>query len=254
MSEPDPAVSSGRRGRRLAWWAWHQRLGLGFALVFIAVIVTGIALNHTEGLALDERRLTANWVYDWYDMNPVGQPVAYALDRDVAAWWDGTVYFNDQRVDTGGGLVGALALPEVSLIASATDLWVLTPGGDLVEKLGAASLPAGEIEAVGRGPGEAPVLLRTSQGIFASSVDLLAWAPTDQTGIFLGPIELTTAQRNALLTAHRGEGISLYRVMLDLHSGRFFGRMGVWVVDLAAIALGFLTLSGAWYALRVKRR
>jgi hypothetical protein len=40
--------------------------------------------------------------------------------------------------------------------------------------------------------------------------------------------------------------ISWQRLLLDLHSGRWFGAYGVWLVDLAAVILLFLALSGCW--------
>lgn len=68
------------------------------------------------------------------------------------------------------------------------------------------------------------------------------------------PLPHRPNKREAALRAFRGEGIPLYRVLLDLHSGRLFGTLGVWIVDAAAVAMLFLTMTGVWYALRVKRR
>ncbi|MCB2385418.1 PepSY-associated TM helix domain-containing protein [Thalassolituus alkanivorans] len=57
----------------------------------------------------------------------------------------------------------------------------------------------------------------------------------------------------AELAAARNESISWQRVLLDLHSGRWFGSWGVWVVDVAALILLFLALSGAWIWFSRKR-
>ena len=46
------------------------------------------------------------------------------------------------------------------------------------------------------------------------------------------------------------QGLSLERLLLDVHSGRIFGRYGPWVVDAAAIALLMLGLSGVWIYVR----
>ena len=49
-----------------------------------------------------------------------------------------------------------------------------------------------------------------------------------------------------LLVAYRGNGLKLERVILDLHSGRIFGSYGLYLMDAAAIALLWLSLSGLW--------
>ncbi len=43
------------------------------------------------------------------------------------------------------------------------------------------------------------------------------------------------------------------RVLLDLHSGRIFGPVGVLVYDLLALALGFLSISGLLLWFRGRR-
>jgi uncharacterized iron-regulated membrane protein len=42
-------------------------------------------------------------------------------------------------------------------------------------------------------------------------------------------------------------------VILDLHSGRLFGRIGVWLFDIAAILLILLALSGTLIWMKRKR-
>ncbi|MEK9766944.1 MAG: PepSY-associated TM helix domain-containing protein, partial [Thalassolituus sp.] len=40
--------------------------------------------------------------------------------------------------------------------------------------------------------------------------------------------------------------ISLQRIVLDIHSGRWFGSWGIWMMDLAAVVLILLSISGLW--------
>jgi len=43
-----------------------------------------------------------------------------------------------------------------------------------------------------------------------------------------------------------GRQISLERFLLDAHSGRFFGKYGVYVIDIAALLLLILSITGIW--------
>ncbi|MBK8959481.1 MAG: PepSY domain-containing protein [Proteobacteria bacterium] len=56
-----------------------------------------------------------------------------------------------------------------------------------------------------------------------------------------------------LAEVYRGSGVSYERVLLDVHSGRLFGRVGVWVVDAAAVCLLALALTGTWMFFKFKR-
>ena len=59
-------------------------------------------------------------------------------------------------------------------------------------------------------------------------------------------ITLDNAQKENLRQAFRGKGLNMERVVLDLHSGRFFGSYGIYVMDAAALALLWLSFSGIW--------
>jgi len=52
---------------------------------------------------------------------------------------------------------------------------------------------------------------------------------------------------------YRGEGLSVERVLLDFHSGHIFGPMGVFIYDLLAVAVGFLSISGLVLWIRGRR-
>ncbi|MCF3648476.1 PepSY domain-containing protein [Synoicihabitans lomoniglobus] len=243
-----------RRARRPGWWPWHQRLGLGFAVVFLGVIVTGIALNHTEGLDLDGRAVPGQWLYDWYDLSPEGEPVAF----DANGWavsWDGLLTWNDHVLGASGPLRGAAKFSASEVLLLSDHLWVITPAGDVIERLRGASLPPGKPRRLGRTVGPRPVVIETSDGIYHANLSFAEWTPmvTRQAVVWADPVTLSVAGRDTVQQAHRGRGLSWYRVILDLHSGRFFGSVGVWVVDASAVALAFLTLTGTWYALRIKR-
>ena len=48
--------------------------------------------------------------------------------------------------------------------------------------------------------------------------------------------------------------ISWQRLMQDLHSGRWFGGWGVWMMDIAAVILLLLAVSGLWMWWGKRRR
>ena len=64
------------------------------------------------------------------------------------------------------------------------------------------------------------------------------------------PAELPADIEAQIAAAYRGSGLSVERVLVDLHSGRLFGLSGIAMMDLAAIALCILAVSGILVWLR----
>ncbi len=254
MSSDSASTSKSRKSPRPSWWPWHQRLGVSFSAIIVIVVLTGIALNHTGGLRLDERRITNSWILDWYGMQPDGEPLAFEAEG-WALQWDERIYWNGSLVATSPDpVVGAIAVGSTRVVALSSELFLLSAEGELIEHMDAASLPPGDILQIGQLRDD--VYLLTTRGRFLSEAEITGWDRyqlADDFEVAVGT-PAPAAQPEAALQSYRGEGITLYRLLLDLHSGRLFGSLGVWVVDVAAVAMLFLTMTGVWYALREKRR
>jgi uncharacterized iron-regulated membrane protein len=63
--------------------------------------------------------------------------------------------------------------------------------------------------------------------------------------LWSAPVELSVAQRQAYEEALT-PGVSVQQLLLDLHSGRFAGRYGPVFVDLLALLLATVSVTGAW--------
>jgi hypothetical protein len=79
----------------------------------------------------------------------------------------------------------------------------------------------------------------------------LAWENHEEMAAeFSSAQPLPEQLENILLKLYRGKGLSFERMLLDLHSGRFFGGFGIYFIDLAALCLISLALNGAWMWLK----
>jgi len=245
------------QGRR-APMAWHRRVGVAFAVVFVAVAVTGLALNHSLRLGLQERVLEADWIYRWYGMQPAGEPVGFQLAGGKrAVGLAGALYLEERAVGSLHELRGAVSLGDAWVAAGSREVLMLSRDGDVIERLAGASLPPGEVLAVGltqtaEGPEAARLVLTLSSGRYSFDRELVGWTVlgSEARVAAVAPIEVPAELRNRIVRAYRGDGLSVYRVVLDVHSGRFFGALGIGIVDLSALAMGFLTLTGVYHVYR----
>ncbi len=258
MSQTDPspeefAADTIRRVRRRVRMTWHRRVGLVFGLVFVLVAATGVALNHSVGLDLQHRPIEADWLYRWYGMQPSGEPVGYALDGGrLAVGMAGTFYQDDRAITNLDDLRGAVSLDSVNVAAGSRELLLFTPAGEVVERLDSAALPPGEVRALALVASPARLVVEMSSGRYVFDADLVGWTqlPANTEVTPVASVAVPVDLRDRLVQAYRGDGLTVYRIILDVHSGRFFGPPGVTVVDLSALAMVFLTLTGVWYVIR----
>jgi hypothetical protein len=90
----------------------------------------------------------------------------------------------------------------------------------------------------------------------ATADDLLdEWRPEDATAIaWSAPSQLSAAALKTISRQFRGSGLTLERVILDIHAGRVFGSAGRWLADAAASVFILLALTGIWMWAGTRRR
>jgi hypothetical protein len=228
-------------------YIWHRYIGLATALFVIVLSLTGLALNHTEELQLDARHVRSDTLLDWYGIHAPDMLVSYRAGAHAISQLGNHIYWNLQPVPTANGtLAGALEYAGLVVAGLDSGLLLFTREGELIEQLGpAAGVPAG-IQAIGTDTA-GKLVIKTASGDYWTDENFIEWtaaAESDVTWAIAAPPgqELEQDLRNAW----RGTGLSLERVLLDLHSGRIFGEAGVWLVDAAALLFLLLAGSGTW--------
>ena len=232
------------KGRRLRFWLyrWHRRSGLAAAFIVILVTLSGLALNHTGDLELDRHYPQSSLL-----LLPYGSAIEV---RQGISTKDGWLYVSDQQ-----GLLDAKILGECSqLIGFAStdsemllvceEQWLLLSADwTFLELIDPAFFQLEHIKAVG-----------TDEEYFAVQVDPGLWYELDletYSAQLLSKSAIVSAQYELAplplsIDASRNKSISWQRLLLDMHSGRWLGTYGVWLVDIAAVMLLFLALSGCW--------
>lgn len=237
---------------------FHRWFGIIAAFFALNLSITGILLNHTEALNLDSTPLKSRLLLNWYGIEETAPEEGFAVGNQWIASNEDQLFLDNQVLPyhATGPVRGAARISEVIIVLFPHDAVLFTPTGELVDVL---SLPAPhQAEALAENHA-GNILIRTDQAMLLLDSSLTQFkealnleSPTWQKSQPLPP-----AQQNAMLE-RASAGIPLERVILDLHSGRLFGSLGVWIMDLAAIAIAALAVSGVfmWFrrAKRARRR
>lgn len=239
-----------------SFYVWHRYMGISAALIALVVAVTGILLNHTEDFQFDSEYVKATWILDWYGITPPQELHSYpAGDRFITLMGD-HLYLNRREIEGEfHSLVGAVLLNDMFVTAVSDSILLLTPRGEIIEQLrGQDGVPAG-LGAIGV-DADGTLVARGSHDIYSPDADFLKWQrwENDAAQIKWARRERLPDKLKTSLQQHfMGEVLPTERVLLDLHSGRIFGKLGPWIFDIAALLLILLSLSGTWIWLKRRR-
>ena len=245
-----------QRFKLSSFYVWHRYMGVSAAVFVLIVAVTGLLLNHTEDFQFDSDHIKSDWVLDWYGIRaPDSMQSFLAGDRHLTLMGE-HLYLNRREIEGSyRQLLGAVLFNDTFIVAMSHTILLLTPRGEIIEQLqDKDGVPAG-IEQIGI-DADGAVIVRTSHDYYQPDADFIHWKKADKdfTRVrWAKPSLLEPRLKNALQRHYRGEVLPVERVILDLHSGRFFGRLGPWLFDAAAVLLMLLSLSGGWIWLKRRR-
>jgi len=217
-------------------------------VVFVLFLsVSGITLNHASDLGLDRRYVSWSWLLDAYGIQSPEPSASFADAGQRAALLGDRLFLNGR--DSGqrlAALAGMIAIDPLVLAAGEQTAQVFTSEGSPVEVIDLSAVLPGPIEAVGRADGRAVV--RSDGQLFLSDQEIAVFEPWDAdpaTDIQWSIAALPDAADLAALdAAWRGRGVTVERALLDLHSGRLFDVPGALLMDLVALCMIVLGISG----------
>ena len=235
------------RRRRLL--KWHRRVGVAASLIILAIVATGIPLNHSEKLGLDHLTVGPKIMQYWYGMPSETKPTSFSVGADRLTWYQDTLYFNEnQLIGKVDPIIGAALLKSAFVVATNSELLIFTNEGSLVEKLSGADIP-GDIKKIGVKFGSTVILL-TPSGQYSGSGDFLEWVAHPAATVWIAPLPNSGTFNDKLRKTHFGQGVPWSRFLLDIHTGRILGDLGPYLFDVVALCLLFLVGSGLYNAIR----
>lgn len=248
MATPAP-FGNGRTGVQRFLYRWHRRIGLTAALLGLLLAVTGILLSHVEDLGLGGKTVSHRWLLRLYGIEPTTPPLAGRTEAGWMVWFDDRLYLDGRPLAHDFKTpLGTAGTGDLISVAGPEDLLLISRDGQIVERLGPASLP-GRIDAIGT-TAEHTTAVRSGGDIFTTR-DFVTWRksagrepPATVVDWNVFSTEVPQPVLDRALEAYRGEGVPLTRILADLHSGRFFGPLGPYLMDATAIALILLAVSG----------
>jgi len=233
---------------------WHRRIGLLCALLVLVLSVTGILLNHTSSLKLGSIKIHSAIIANLYGL-PSPEPVSIAIKEQWVSH-DGfqQLYLQDKAIaQCAAPLLGAAQHHGLLHILCKDVLLLLSQEGELLEAITPVlGLPA-NLQTLTQHKDQ--LLLKTTTGVLNANLDTLQWLPSNETSVQWPTLQAVPPQLSQAVNTE-APAIDLEQLLLDLHSGRLFGSVGVLIMDMAAVLLIVLSITGfiAWYSSKQLRK
>lgn len=222
---------------RLWLLRWHRRFGLVLSIFIIWMIGTGVLLNHGQWFAWDKKIVSSNFWLDWYGISH-HQPLVIANKKLILS--QSGLWLGQQNLGDCALLLGIVTQPEQIVVTCSQHIWLLTRNGEVIDQIDSLRGLSQHFDALAAH--QQDVLLRSQNRIFRLNTNDLSLSQdthNDQALTWLEPI-------------YPSSQITQERWLLDAHSGRLFGSWGVWFMDIFALLLLILVISG--WTLMKKRR
>lgn len=232
------------------WRQWHRWLGLVVAIPVLVLSCTGVLLNHIDSLGWSSKPMPP-WLARWYGAPVPADVKGFSLDDRWYAELNERLYLDG--IDTlhcPPPLHGVVRQNGLLVVGCAQELLLLDANGQLVERIGAAyGLP--DFERLGSdGNG---LILDTGEALLNFDVDQLAATPFQGDWQPAKAMALPTTLESALISQSVPPSLTWQRFLLDLHAGRVGGLAGQLVMDLAALLLTILAVTGTVIWSRTRR-
>ncbi len=223
--------------------SWHRVVGLVSAVSLVYLLLTGLPLQFSAELSLGQTYVTHPWVQARYSVEAPSDGVSSGPIQAIGGvhWYAGQPLSNaSPSTQDGDLLLGALVMEPFVVVLTAQSLFLLEPDSGELERLQPPARPT----AVGRRPQTQELAIDTQNGVFVTN-DFDAWLPAADTRWPWASVEPLRAQPlTDLQLRYKNRVITYERWLQDLHSGRYFGQTGVWLVTLATLLLLVLATTG----------
>ena len=225
--------------KKLHWrlWLlrWHRRIGVVLSVFLLWMLMSGVLLNHGDDFDWDKKAISSDFWLTWYGVSERSNNLIIA--NKVVTVTDNGLYLAEQNLGDCSLLLGVIHLSDQVLIACPQHILLLSKAGELIDQID-QHIGLQQIFTATTSENDT-VFLQDNKAVYRLNTDDLSFAITaNYPNNWLKPV-LPSAR------------ISMERWLLDAHSGRLFGRWGVWIVDALALLLGVLVFSG--WALAKKR-
>lgn len=224
---------------------WHRRIGLTSAIFVFMLSVTGFFLNHTSALSLGSRFISNSWLLSAYS---VERPEirSYPMGDHWLSQANTSLFLDAEYLSRcEGQLIGAVSQENYWVAICSDSLLLFSFDNELIEKIDSTvGLPLPLARA---GLCDLSLCVKTRDSSLRLDLDALDWQDASAQEVqWFRPEQPPETLRLGIENNARSRVISVEKLVLDLHAGRFLGVLGPLFMDLMALCFCLFAGTGIY--------
>ncbi|GKT12437.1 MAG: hypothetical protein ISEC1_P1415 [Thiomicrorhabdus sp.] len=230
----------------------HRSIALFVAAGLLLLTLTGVLLNHSKALQLNDIKIQQPWLLQWYGLSPVEPTQSYQFKQNWLSQLDQQLYWNQIKIRLQGDIQQVAKFQSFIFVQLNNKVAFLTDNGEFVDYI---QVPF-NLESFNKATfisKNQRLYLKVDQQIWQLNHDLTAFNTLNNPSADF--FNNTTLQINKpirplpndlilqLIKQHPSK-LSLEKLLLELHNGYFLGSLGPWLLDLFALITMLSIITG----------
>ena len=234
----------------------HKYLGFTFSLFILHLTVTGILLTYPKTFNIEETYISNFFILKKYNMNTHREVYGLSNIKDEVIIIKNNIYLNGKFVDKFSNQIINILYQKkknriVVLSESTIGIYLLENIDGELEINDIISFEnTKRVQYLGLNLSDDIVFLKNDNEYYKldNSYSLKLTNEKDKK-IHLSEVSMINKKlATYYLNIHQGKGVSLTRILTELHNGKFFGSIFTLVLFFSSLSLIFLTLSSFIFA------
>ena len=225
----------------------HKFIGLAVCFFLIHLSISGIMLNHTNDLNLDQHRISWEWLLKAYGIPTPKTKTVYAVGQSFLHQTNNQIFLDEKLIlRDESDLMGALLHNNEITIVTADSIIKINLLGNVLKKVMVVNALDKSIKRIGLNSNN--IVIEYNNTYLTQENNSDEWLPKDNVIDidWANKKTLPVNLKNKLKNYYVGDGLSVEQVILDIHSGTIFNKLGRAFMDGIAILLIILSASGMW--------
>jgi hypothetical protein len=237
----------------------HKYLGFAFSIFILHLTVTGILLTYPKTFNIEEKYISNFFILKKYNMDTHKEVYGLRNIKDEVVIIRNNIYINSQFVDKfSDEIINVLYQKNEKKIfilsKSIIGIYFFENIDGALEIKDIISIEnTKKIKSLGQNlSGDIIFLKNDSEYYNLNSKYLIKLANVKDKNIKWSNIsEIDKKLAKYYLNIHQGKGVSLTRILTELHNGKFFGSIFTLILFFSSLSLIFLTLSSFIFATNI---
>ena len=237
----------------------HKYLGFTFSLFILHLTVTGILLTYPKTFNIEKTYISNFFILKKYNMNTHKEVYGLSNIKDEVIIIKNNIYLNGKFVDKFSNQIINILYQKkknriVVLSESTIGIYLLENIDGELEINDIISFEnTKKIQYLGLNLSDDIVFLKNDNEYYKlDNSYLLKLTNEKNKKIHLSEVSMINKKlATYYLNIHQGKGVSLTRILTELHNGKFFGSIFTLVLFFSSLSLIFLTLSSFIFATNI---